>query len=36
MNTNGWAFWQYQGDGGKKRTLEEARSRYLAARSGQA
>jgi len=29
-------FWQYQGDGGKKRTLDEARSRYLAARSGQA
>jgi hypothetical protein len=36
MHTNGWSFWQYQGDGGKKVMLEEARSRYLATRPGQA
>jgi predicted type IV restriction endonuclease len=25
MNTNGWTFWQYQGAGGKKLTLDDAR-----------
>jgi hypothetical protein len=35
MHTNGWSFWQYQGEGGRRCTLEEARARYLAARQGQ-
>jgi len=29
MRTNGWDFWQVEGDGGKPRTLGEARGAYL-------
>jgi hypothetical protein len=29
MNTNGWTFWQYQGTGGKKLTLRDARQQVV-------
>ena len=29
MNTNGWSFWQIEGDGGKPRTLGQVRNAYL-------
>ena len=31
MNTNGWSFWQVLDAGGKKRTLLDIRTAYLAA-----
>ena len=30
MNTNGWSFWQVEGDGGKPQTLEQVRKAHLA------
>jgi hypothetical protein len=32
MNTNGWTFWQYQGAGGKKLTLHDARQQVAPSR----
>ena len=32
MNTNGWVFWQYTGEAGKKLTLDHARKTLLAMR----
>jgi hypothetical protein len=29
MNTNGWAFWQYNDNDGKKRELTHARELFL-------
>ena len=29
MATDGWDFWQLEGDGGKPRTLEEVRDAYM-------
>lgn len=29
MNTNGWSFWQYEDEKGKKETLLDVRDRYL-------
>ena len=29
MNTNGWSFWQYEDEKGKKETLLDVRERYL-------
>ena len=28
MNTNGWSFWQVDGEGGKPQTLDEVRDAY--------
>ena len=30
MGTNGWSFWQVEGDGGKPQTLGQVRRAYLA------
>ena len=29
MNTNGWSFWHYRGEDGKKHRLDEARQRLI-------
>jgi hypothetical protein len=35
MNTNGWTFWQYQDDKGNPLCLDDARQRFIKAKSGQ-
>jgi hypothetical protein len=34
MHTNGWVFWQYQDEKGKKMLLADARNAYLARKGG--
>ena len=29
INTNGWTFWQVEGDGGEPQTLEQVRGAFL-------
>lgn len=34
MNTNGWAFWQFDAEGGQVRTLEDLRATFMRSKSG--